>query len=95
MPNPLGWIDPQGLAKNKGGGTPKDAKKAVDKQQGPREIERIDGPTQSVPGSQWHAHDKNGGALNQDGSIHDKCPSFPNKVLRWLQDYGWNVDDWL
>lgn len=94
--NPLGWIDPLGLAKNKGGGTPKDAQKKVNRGQGPREIERIDNPKPNdVPGSQWHAHDQNGGALNLDGSIHDKCPNFPNKVLRWLQDHGWNMDNWL
>lgn len=91
--NPLGWIDPLGLAKNKSGGTPKDAQRKVDRGQGPRDIKRIDKPEQDVPGSQWHAHDHNGGALNQDGSIHDKCPGFSNKVLRWLQDHGWNVDD--
>jgi len=93
--NPLGWVDPLGLAKNKSGGTPKDAREKVNRGQGPRDIKRIDKPEQGVPGSQWHAHDHNGGALNQDGSIHDKCPGFSNKVLRWLKDHGWNVDDWL
>lgn len=91
--NPLGWIDPLGLSKNRSSGTPKDAREKVNKGQGPRDIKRIDKPEQDVPGSQWHAHDHNGGALNQDGSIHDKCPVFPNKVLRWLQDHGWNVDN--
>ncbi|SFA86946.1 RHS repeat-associated core domain-containing protein [Citrobacter amalonaticus] len=93
--NPLGWIDPLGLAKNRSGSTPKDAREKVKKGQGPSDIKRIDKPEQDVPGSQWHAHDHKGGALNQDGSIHDKCPGFPNKVLRWLQDHGWNVDNWL
>jgi len=81
-PNPLGWIDPWGLSKDTCVGTPRDAQKKVERGQGPRDIKRIDEPEQSVPVSQWHAHQtkpekgKNP-ALNQDGSIHDGTPSCP------------------
>jgi len=100
-PNPLSWIDPLGLAKGCAGGSPKDAQRKIDKRQGPKDIKRIDEPEpNSVPGSQWHAHQtqqvkgKNP-ALNQDGSTHDGTPSFSKKTLQWLQDHGWNVDDLL
>ncbi|NIF22818.1 RHS repeat-associated core domain-containing protein, partial [Candidatus Pantoea multigeneris] len=99
-PNPNGWVDPLGLAKVVCSGTPKDAQKKVTKGQGPKDIKRIDEPEQSVPGSQWHAHQtkpekgKNP-ALNQDGSTHDGPPSFTKKTLKWLQEHGWNVEDWL
>jgi len=101
VPNPLTWSDPFGLAKVCGGGSPKDAQKKIDKGQGPKDIKRIDEPEpDSVPGSQWHAHQtksvkgKNP-ALNKDGSTHDGPPSFHKKTLKWLKDHGWNVDDWL
>jgi len=79
-----------------GGGTPKDAKKAVDRGQGPNDIKRIDKPESSVTGSQWHAHQTkvvNGKnpALNQDGSSHDGQPSFSARTLEWLQSFGWNI----
>ncbi|MFE8115715.1 RHS repeat-associated core domain-containing protein [Brenneria goodwinii] len=99
-PNPLTWIDPLGLAKAPCGGSPKDAQKKVNRGQGPKDIKRIDEPEESVPGSQWHAHQtkpekgKNP-ALNQDGSTHDGAPSFSKKTFKWLKDHGWNVDDWL
>ena len=71
---------------------PGDAKRAVDKKQGPpsvrREIERIDGPESSVSGSQWHAHGKNGGGLNLDGEFHEGDPHFSGKVLKWLKKHG-------
>ncbi|MGJ0429752.1 RHS repeat-associated core domain-containing protein, partial [Methylobacter sp.] len=93
--NPVNWIDPLGLSC-----TPKDAQKKVNKGQGPVEIHRIDKPEPSVPGSQWHAHQSEQvkgkrPALNQDGSTHDGSPSFSKKTLKWLQEHGWNVDDWL
>ena len=101
VPDPLSWIDPLGLAKICSGGSPKDAQKKIDRGQGPKDIKRIDEPEpESVPGSQWHAHQKKpvkgkNPALNQDGSTHDGPPSFSKKTLRWLKDHGWNVDDWL
>ena len=74
---------------------PGDAKRAVDKKQGPpsvrREIERIDGPESSVSGSQWHAHGKNGGGLNLDGEFHEGDPHFSGKVLKWLKKHGWTM----
>ena len=74
---------------------PGDAKRAVDKKQGPpsvrREIERIDGPKSSVSGSQWHAHGKNGGGLNLDGEFHEGDPHFSGKVLKWLKKHGWTM----
>uniref|UniRef100_UPI0039897434 RHS repeat-associated core domain-containing protein n=1 Tax=Edaphovirga cremea TaxID=2267246 RepID=UPI0039897434 len=74
--NPTGYIDPLGLACIC---PPKDAKNKVRKEQGPKEITRIDAPETSVPVSQWHAHGKNGGAINIDGSIHDGDPEFSKK----------------
>jgi hypothetical protein len=71
--------------------TPKDAQRAVKRGQGPREVTRIDGPESSVPGSQWHAHGRNGGALNLDGTIHDADPYFSNGTLEWLRGFGWKV----
>jgi len=97
-PNPLGWIDPWGLSKDTCVGTPRDAQKKVERGQGPRDIKRIDEPEQSVPVSQWHAHQtkpekgKNP-ALNQDGSIHDGTPTFSKKTLKWLRSYGWNIEN--
>lgn len=93
--NPNNWVDPFGLA-----GCPKSAQKKVLKGQGPRDIHRIDAPEQSVPGSQWHAHQsqmKNGKrpALNQDGTYHDGKPEFSKKTLKWLQENGWTVPDEL
>jgi hypothetical protein len=77
-------------------GTPKEAQKKVLRDQGPRDIERIDEPEESVPGSQWHAHQKKvvkgkKPALNQDGSFHDGEPSLSAKTLKWLRDHGWNT----
>jgi len=79
-------IDPWGLSCG-----PKDAQKKVARGQGASEITMIHKPEQSVPGSQWHAHGKNGGALNLDGSIHDADPKFSKKTLKWLREHGWNV----
>ncbi|WP_245929654.1 type VI secretion system PAAR protein [Brenneria roseae] len=74
-------------------GSPKDAKNKIRKGQGPNEITRIDAPESSVPGSQWHAHGKNGGAINLDGTIHDGDPAFSKKTLQWLKANGWHVGD--
>ena len=71
--------------------TPKDAQRKVRRGQGPREITRIDAPEQSVPGSQWHAHGSNGGAINLDGSIHDRDPGFSRATYDWLRQHGWNI----
>ena len=84
--NTIKWIDPLGLSC-----TPKDAQKKVRRGQGPREIVRIDAPESNIPGSQWHAHGTNGGAINLNGSIHDSDPLFSNKTLSWLRKHGWNV----
>ena len=77
-------------------GTPRDARRLVRKGKGPAEIERIDMPKSSVPNSQWHAHSKKGGALNQDGTIHDKkrgSPNFSKETQKWLQEYGWEPNE--
>ena len=43
-----------------------------------REIDRIDAPQSTAPGSQWHAQGKgkreNDGTINLDGTIHDSAP---------------------
>ena len=95
-PNPVGWVDPFGLARKKRrlGGTPKEAQIKVKKEQAPPEIVRIDGPEQSVPNSQWHAHCPCGSGYNLDGTIHDKGKgdvSFSNKTVEWLNDHGWEI----
>ena len=82
--NPNNYVDPFGLDK-----CPKVAQKKVKKGQGPKEVKRIDKPEESVPGSQWHAHGKNGGARNQDGTIHDRDPEFSKKTIEWLKEHGW------
>jgi len=59
-----------------------------------KEIRRIDKPEPTVPKSQWHAHTtkkKGGGALNQDGTIHDRDPQFSKRTLEWLKSYGWEI----
>jgi uncharacterized protein YukE len=61
--------------------------------QGPREVTRIDRPDPNVPGSQWHAQGPGRGSagLNMDGTAHDGDPNWPERVLAWLRQYGWNV----
>ena len=39
-------------------GNPKDAQKKISKGQESREIDRIDAPQSTAPGSQWHAQGK-------------------------------------
>lgn len=92
-PNPVGWVDPLGLAKNKAIGTPKQAQIKVERKQAPRDITRIDEPQEDVPSSQWHAHCKCGSGLNFDGSIHDKSRgklTFSKKTIDWLAAHGWS-----
>lgn len=86
--NVITWIDPLGLG-------PKEAQRAVERGQGPSDIGRIDAPEQSVPGSQWHAHQKKcvkgkHPALNLDGTSHDGTPTFSKKTRKWLASHGWN-----
>lgn len=59
----------------------------------PREIDRIDAPESTVPGSQWYAHgkEKNDGTINLDGTIHDSDPNFSRKTKEWLKQHGWNL----
>jgi uncharacterized protein YukE len=71
----------------------KTAQRIIDSDGGPREITRIDAPEESVPGSQWHAQGRGRGSpgLNIDGTPHDGDPNWPERVLSWLRQYGWNV----
>ena len=92
-PNPVGWIDPLGLA-----GMPKDAQRRVLKDQGPKDITRIDRPEEQVPNSQWHAHCKCSAAINLDGTLHDagkakgkSVQELFKKTLAWLKEHGWNT----
>jgi hypothetical protein len=57
----------------------------------PGEIKRIDGPDSSVTASQWHAHGANGGAINMNGTIHDRDPKFSKDTLKWLRLFGWDI----
>ena len=46
----------------------------------------------NVPGSQWHAHDFGGEALNLDGTLHHKnYPNFNNDDRDFLFCHGWNI----
>jgi uncharacterized protein YukE len=69
------------------------AKRLIYNRQGPREIGRIDRPEPDVPGSQWHAQERGEGSpgINIDGTPHDGDPNWPERVLAWLRQYGWNV----
>ncbi len=75
-------------------GSAKDAQKKINKGQGPRDIDHIDSPNPDVPGSKWHAHGKGKrkGAVNTDGTIHDKhkgVPDLSGKSKKWLKNHGW------
>ncbi|MFU2078906.1 RHS repeat domain-containing protein, partial [Avibacterium endocarditidis] len=76
-----------------GMGEPEQAEKIVNRfRRGPKGIKRIDRPELSVPASQYHAHDRNGAALNLDGTIHDKhrgMPLFSKDDRDFLFCYGW------
>jgi RHS repeat-associated protein len=67
------------------------AQREVRQGRGPREIHRIDGPEESVPGSKWHAQKQGRGApaLNHDGTFHDGDPQFSRRTMDWLKQYGW------
>ena len=61
--NPNKWLHLPGLDKSYGKnvtkrGNPKDAQKKMCKGQESREIDRIDAPQSTAPGSQWHAQGK-------------------------------------
>jgi len=73
---------------------PRRARADVAKGRGPKDISRIDGPQSSVPGSQFHAHDRFGGAMNLDGTFHDAIPRFSNKTIEWLKSNGWAAPKW-
>ena len=53
-----------------------------------QEIVRVDSPWTEVFGSQWHSHGKNGGAINQDGSLRDRNQKFAKSTLKWLKDHS-------
>lgn len=66
----------------------------VKKGQAPKEVNRVDKP--HVEGQQPHIHFKDGTSLNQDGTIHDAhngIPILSNKVVDWLTNNGWEVNN--
>ena len=64
--------------------------KQVEKGQAPKDVDRVDKPHQQ--GQQNHVHFKDGTAMNQDGTIHDRHRGIPNpsnEVKNWLENNGW------
>ena len=64
----------------------------VEKGQAPREVDRVD---DAHVGGKPHVHFKNGTAMNNDGTTHDKKGGEPdpsNKTKKWLKEHGWKVD---
>ena len=74
-------------------GQPEDARRKVRRGQGSKNISMIHRPNEdNVPGSQWHAHDFGGEALNLDGTLHHKnYPNFNNDDKDFLFCHGWNI----
>jgi uncharacterized protein RhaS with RHS repeats len=95
--NPLGWIDPLGLAgKDCCPGvdgkisSPGNMQKQVERGQAPRDIIRVD--KGHIPGQEPHVHYKDGTSSNQSGGVHDAHKGTPNpskKAKDWLRDHGW------
>ena len=71
-------------------GQPEDARRKVRRGQGSKNISMIHRPDEdNVPGSQWHAHDFGGEALNLDGTLHHKnYPNFNNDDRDFLFYHG-------
>ena len=74
-----------------GRGTYTQAKIKVQRGQAPKGIVRIDPPHGGAPNAMVHAHSKNGGAYNLDGSIKDHMPDFKQDDLDFLYCHGWKV----
>ncbi|HWE88804.1 MAG TPA: RHS repeat-associated core domain-containing protein [Pseudonocardiaceae bacterium] len=105
VPNPLTWLDPLGLICEDPAARDPDeldklarqAQREIGRGTAPspvlRQVHRIDGPEQSIPGSQWHAQRSGRGApaLNQDGTFRHGDPGFSRKTLDWLRQFGWDV----
>jgi RHS repeat-associated protein len=92
VPNPMSWLDPLGLMSCPDkDALARQARNIVRRGRGPKEIDRIDPPNTSVPGSQWHAQRKGmgGPALNQDGTFRHGDPKFSMDTTKFLKKYGW------
>jgi len=76
-------------------GTPSEAKRKVHKGQGPDGVDRIDRPSPSVPGSQWHAHNGPGegsAAVNLNGTPkHGDNSWITNAIREFLVAHGWQL----
>jgi RHS repeat-associated protein/uncharacterized delta-60 repeat protein len=74
-------------------GTPGQARAKVMRGQGPAGIHRIDKPSSSVPGSQWHAHKAAGEgspAVNLDGTAkHGDNSWLTREIIEFLREHGW------
>ena len=56
-------------------------------------VKRIDNPKSQTPGSQYHAHFKDGSAINLNGTAHDGNPwkIMNNKDMKFLNEHGFNI----
>ena len=93
-PNPVGYIDPFGLAKNKKENCPQSSpgamQKEVERGQAPKDISRVD--RGHIPGQEPHIHYSDGTSSNMNGGVHDAHKGLPNpsnKTRKWIIKHGW------
>ena len=68
--------------------------KQVRKKQAPKEVERVDGAKQDIPGNKDHVHFKDKTALNYDGTISHSgngTPKITRAIADWLERNGWKL----
>jgi hypothetical protein len=67
--------------------------KEVEKRRAPRDVDRVDeGHARGKP----YVLLKDGSAMNNNGTIHDKkggTPNPSNKVKDWLKKHGWKTPE--
>ena len=67
-----------------------EGKVKVGKGQGPKGLDRIDGPHEK--GGKWHAHLDSGDAVNIDGTVrHGNKDSLTNKIREFLNNHGFSI----
>lgn len=73
---------------------PKFMQRLVEKGQAPKTIDRFDEAPKNIKNGKPHVHFKDGGAINVDGTIHDKSKShnLTKKEREFLEKYGWKVN---
>ena len=68
--------------------------KEVEKGQAPKDVDFVDKPHNTKTGKP-HVHFKDGTAMNNDGTIHDKhkgTPTLTKKVKDWLGKHNWPTE---